>query len=113
MELLGPILYPGSEKIAIWPKSISESQVSASIRGETDVRSGISINGAGTETGAEPSKKSIKGEYVVVRMLRDLPTFTGADGRNYIVSAEDVVVLPQLNATGLIKRNAAKLITDQ
>jgi len=113
MELLGPILYPGSEKIAIWPKSISESQVSASIRGETDVRSGISINGAGTETGAEPSKKSIKGEYVVVRILRDLPTFTCADGRNYIVSAEDVVVLPKLNATGLIKRNAAKMIIDQ
>lgn len=111
MELLGPILYPGSEKIAIWPKSISERQVSTSIRGETEVRREISITETGT--GAEPSKKSINGGYVVVRILRDLPTFTGADGRNYIVSAEDVVALPQLNATGLIKRNAAKMITNQ
>ena len=113
MELLGPILYPGSEKIAIWPKSISERQVSTSIRGETEVRRETSITETGKETGAEPRKKSKNGGYVVVRILRDLPTFTGADGRNYIFSAEDVVVLPQLNATGLIKRNAAKLNTDQ
>jgi DNA replication factor GINS len=59
------------------------------------------------------AKKNINGEYVVVRILKDLPTFTGADSRNYTVSAEDVVVLPQLNATGLIKRNAAKLIAGQ
>ena len=52
-------------------------------------------------------------DYVVVRILKDLPTFTGADGRNYTVGAEDVVVLPQLNATGLIKRNAAKLVAVQ
>ena len=68
---------------------------------------------AGRETGAEPDKNNINEEYVVVRILKDLPTFTGADGRNYTVSAEEVVVLPQLNATGLIKRNAAKLIAGQ
>ena len=71
MELLGPILYPGSGKIAIWPQSISERQVSTSIRGETEVRREISITETGTETGAEPSKKSINGGYVVVRILRD------------------------------------------
>ena len=38
---------------------------------------GISINGAGTEQEQSQAKKSIKGEYVVVRILRDLPTFTG------------------------------------
>ncbi len=113
MELLGPILYPGVEKIAFKQKSISERQVYPSIRGEIEVRREIPTNEADKETGAEPRKKSINRDYVVVRILRDLPTFTGADGRNYIVSAEDVVVLPQLNATGLIKRNAAKLITDQ
>ena len=55
-------------------------------------------------------KNNINEEYVVVRILKDLPTFTGADGRNYTVNAEEVVVLPHLNASGLIKRNAAKLI---
>ncbi|WP_440954420.1 hypothetical protein ACSAZK_12370 [Methanosarcina sp. Mfa9] len=64
-------------------------------------------------TGASRAKNSINEGYVVVQILKDLPTFTGADGRNYTVSAEDVVMLPQLNATGLIKRKAAKMISEQ
>jgi DNA replication factor GINS len=109
IELLGPILYPDSEKIAVWPETGKGMQVSASILGGREAGKGISITAVGEETG----KKNINGEYVVVRILKDLPTFTGADGRNYTVSAEDIVVLPQLNATGLIKRNAAKLIAGQ
>jgi DNA replication factor GINS len=97
-ELLGPILYPDSRNIAFWPEIGVERQVQAGFRGETE---------------AEPDKNNINDEYVVVRILKDLPTFTGADGRNYTVSAEEVVVLPQLNATGLVKRNAAKLIAGQ
>jgi DNA replication factor GINS len=97
-ELLGPILYPDSRNIAFWPEIGVERQVQAGFRGETE---------------AEPYKNNINDEYVVVRILKDLPTFTGADGRNYTVSAEEVVVLPQLNATGLVKRNAAKLIAGQ
>ncbi|MDD2614733.1 MAG: hypothetical protein PHH67_03270 [Methanosarcina sp.] len=97
-ELLGPILYPDSENIAVWPEIVKERKVPAAIGG------GIV---------AEPDKNDINEEYVVVRILKDLPTFTGADGRNYTVSAEEVVVLPQLNAAGLVKRNAAKLIAGQ
>ncbi|MDQ1252048.1 MAG: replication factor [Euryarchaeota archaeon] len=113
IELLGPILYPDSEKIAVWPIIGKEMQISASIRGGQETGKGISIKVAEKENVVETYKKNINEEYVVVRILKDLPTFTGADGRNYTVSAEDVVVLPQLNATGLIKRNAAKLIVGQ
>lgn len=113
VELLGPILDPDSEKIAAWPIIGKEMQISASIRGGQEAGKGISITTVGKEKAAETDKKNINGEYVVVRILKDLPTFTGADGRNYTVSAEDVIVLPQLNATGLIKRNAAKLIIGQ
>ncbi len=113
IELLGPILYPDSEKIAGWPEIGGGREVSVSIRGEAEAGKGISITAVGEGKVAETGKKNINGEYVVVRILRDLPTFTGADGRNYTVGAEDVVVLPQLNATGLIKRNAAKLIAGQ
>lgn len=113
VELLGPILYPDSEKIAVWPIIGKEMQISASIRGGQEAGKGISITAVDKEKAAETDKKNINGEYVVVRILKDLPTFTGADGRNYTVSAEDVIVLPQLNATGLIKRNAAKLIIGQ
>lgn len=112
-ELLGPILYPDSENVAVWPEIRVGRQISAGFTGETEAKIGTPVIAAAGETGAEPDKNNINEEYVVVRILKDLPTFTGADGRNYTVSAEEVVVLPQLNATGLVKRNAAKLIASQ
>jgi len=113
IELLGPILYPDSEKIAGWPEIGGGIQVSASTRGEAEAGKGIFITAGRKEAKVETGKNNINEKYVIVRILKDLPTFTGADGRNYTVSAEDVIVLPQLNATGLIKRNAAKLIAEQ
>lgn len=113
IELLGPILYPDSGKIAVWPEIGGGRELSASIQGGREAGKGIFITAVGKEKAAETGKKNINGEYVVVRILKDLPTFIGSNGRNYTVGAEDVVVLPQLNATGLIKRNAAKLITGQ
>ncbi len=52
-------------------------------------------------------KKDISKEYIVVRLLRDIPTFVGVDGRNYTLAKEDVVVLSAVNAKALINRNAA------
>ena len=40
IELLGPILYPDSEKIAVWPELGGGRQISASIKGETGSRKG-------------------------------------------------------------------------
>lgn len=108
IELLGPILYPDSGKVAVWPRIGEARKASAAILVEANTGSEVTVTAEGK--GTDSGKKNINEEYVVVRILKDLPTFTGADGRNYTVNAEDVVVLPQLNATGLIKRNAAKLI---
>lgn len=58
------------------------------------------------ETGSE-GKKDISKEYIVVRLLKDIPTFVGADGRNYTLEKEDVAVLSVVNAKALINRNAA------
>ncbi len=58
------------------------------------------------ETGSE-GKKDISKEYIVVRLLKDIPTFVGADGRNYTLAKEDVAVLPAVNANALINKNAA------
>jgi len=52
-------------------------------------------------------KKDISKEYIVVRLLKDIPTFVGADGRNYTLAKEDVAVLSAVNAKALINRNAA------
>jgi DNA replication factor GINS len=49
--------------------------------------------------------KNIK--YVIVRILADIPTFIGLDGRNYKLSKEDVVALPEGNAKTLCNRNLA------
>lgn len=110
IELLGPILHPDSGKIAVWPGVGTARQTSAAIFVEAKTGKETTITVEGKVTGTESGKNNINEGYVVVRILKDLPTFTGADGRNYTVNTEDVVVLPQLNATGLIKRNLAKLI---
>ncbi len=55
----------------------------------------------------EKGKKDINKEYIVVRLLKDIPKFRGADGRNYILGAQDVAVLPKVNAKPLIKRKVA------
>lgn len=52
-------------------------------------------------------KKDISKEYIVVRLLKDIPTFVGVDGRNYTLSKEDVAVLSTVNAKALINRKAA------
>lgn len=46
-------------------------------------------------------------KYIIVRILADIPTFVGLDGRNYKLSKEDVVVLPEGNAKTLCNRNLA------
>jgi len=51
-------------------------------------------------------------KYVTVRILADIPTFVGLDGRNYKLSKEDVVVLPEGNAKTLCNRNLAIKIGD-
>ncbi|HEY9245998.1 MAG TPA: hypothetical protein VIO11_04040 [Candidatus Methanoperedens sp.] len=52
-------------------------------------------------------KKDISKEYIVVRLLKDIPTFVGADGRNNTLAKGDVAVLSAVNAKALISRNAA------
>lgn len=59
------------------------------------------------EESEQAGKKDINEEYCLVRILKDLPTFKAADNNNYTLAAEDIVVLPSLNANGLVKRGAA------
>ncbi|MEA1985705.1 MAG: hypothetical protein U9N13_08670 [Euryarchaeota archaeon] len=56
------------------------------------------------------AKSNINEEYFVVRILKDLPTFKAVDDRDYTLNEEDVVVLPAMNARGLVKRGAAHMI---
>lgn len=51
-------------------------------------------------------------KYIRVRILADIPTFVGLDGRDYKLSKEDVLVLPEGNAKTLCNRNLAIKIGD-
>lgn len=62
------------------------------------------------ETGSEPEEE--KEDCVLVQILKDLDPFTGVDGQIYTVKTDDTLRLPVSNAQGLIKRNAAKLISN-
>ena len=56
-------------------------------------------------------QKNIMKNFALVRILRDIPTFVGANGRNYTASKEDVMTLPLANAEVLCNRGAALKIT--
>ncbi|MEA3282113.1 MAG: hypothetical protein U9Q68_06055 [Euryarchaeota archaeon] len=50
-------------------------------------------------------------DYTVVRVLKDVPTFMGADSYHYTLAKNDVVVLPNLNANVLCKRRVVLPVT--
>jgi DNA replication factor GINS len=52
-------------------------------------------------------KKDISREYEVVRMLDSVPMFVGVDGKNYLLSKDDVAVLPAVHARNLCNKNLA------
>lgn len=53
-----------------------------------------------------PAKSNTE-ELHIVRILEDIPTFMGTDGRIYKVRKEDVIMLPKTNAEILCKRGVA------
>lgn len=65
----------------------------------------------------EPEKKPVPrrnyNDYMIVRVLRDVPVFAGMDGRNYTLAKEDVVTVPVINANALISRGAALQINKE
>jgi DNA replication factor GINS len=50
-------------------------------------------------------------DYTVVRVLKDVPTFMGADSYHYTLAKNDVVILPNLNANVLCKRRVVLPVT--
>ncbi|MCD4821112.1 MAG: hypothetical protein K8R11_03365 [Methanococcoides sp.] len=116
-ELLEPILDPTAsfnvEKVEPTETRVQEANNAATDTlkerekvAVAEIPAGIEDNGK-----SEIAKRNINEEYFVVRILKDLPTFNAVDKRNYTTHAEDVVVLPAMNANVLVKRGAAHLIT--
>ncbi|MEL4305643.1 hypothetical protein [Methanococcoides sp. LMO-2] len=118
-QLLEPILDPTSASSPAKEKEPAEQEMTTQeITGDKDVEETAqeaSVPPAPTNDNnrdeTEIPKRNINEEYFVVRILKDLPTFNAVDNRNYTTRAEDVVVLPAMNANVLVKRGAAHLIT--
>ena len=58
----------------------------------------------------KPKEKEPEEEMVVIRILEDLPPFSGPD-RNYDLSKEDIVRMPKAMAVALINREKAVLFS--
>ena len=50
---------------------------------------------------------------LLVRVLEDLPTFTGLDARNYSLRANDVVHVPLYNARILLEAGKVERLEDE
>ncbi len=59
------------------------------------------------EKNAASAESEDKEPLHIVRILEDIPTFMGTDGRIYKVRKEDVIMLPKTNAEILCKRGVA------
>jgi len=95
----------------------SRERIFASIWGESKEEKRELINSA-EEKAAPPTVSTVEKDATIVesedkeplhivRVLDDIPTFMGTDGRIYKVRKEDVIMLPKTNAEILCKRGVA------
>ena len=56
--------------------------------------------------------KSENSEYLNVKVLEDLPTFTGMDAKNYTLKSGDIESIPKYNARMLSDAGKVKLVTE-
>jgi DNA replication factor GINS len=89
-------------------KTESRNETAVDLKGETkaESRNDTAVDPKG-ETKTESSANLINENYVLVRILKDLPEFMGEDKRSYHLKTQDVVSLPAINANLLIKRGVA------
>jgi DNA replication factor GINS len=52
-------------------------------------------------------RKDIPQGYEIVRLLDSVPMFVGVNGQNYLLSKDDVVMLPDVHARNLCNKNLA------
>jgi DNA replication factor GINS len=76
-------------------------------RGERSAQKEPSEHGLKTVEAPPPSAPGSTEELHMVRILEDIPTFMGIDGKIYRVKKEDVIMLPKTNAELLCKRGVA------
>ena len=92
-------------------KAKTDSAVSSSDSVSSSSDNSSSADNISQNSSSEKSANLINENYVLVRILKDLPEFMGEDKRTYQLRAQDTVELPAANANLLIKRGVAVGIT--
>ena len=98
-----PAVIPEKDKLL---EIVEKSDTSKGLLDKNDISKGL-LEKKEELSKEHIDKKDISKEYIVVRLLKDIPTFVGVDGRNYTLAKEDVAVLSTINAKALINRKAA------
>ena len=60
----------------------------------------------------EEKKSNENDEYIEIKVLEDLPTFTGMDAKNYTLKNNDIVSIPIYNARMLSDAGKVKLVKE-
>ena len=86
------------------PQKISE--ISETVEGDEPEMEPDEDSGAETVLSTTPKRDSpLSQQCVLVRVLEDMESFMGIDGRIYTLSKGDIVTLPERNAAVLSERN--------
>ncbi len=95
----------GRERIFALIKGETEEEKREAIKSDEEEDSKQSVSTV--EKDADIAETESKEPLQIVRILEDIPTFMGTDGRIYKVRKEDVIMLPKTNAEILCKRGVA------
>ncbi len=84
---------------------------------ETEIKETPEIKVEKKIENAKESKPDIEekpdySEYLSVKVLEDLPTFTGMDAKNYTLKSGDTELIPKYNARILSDAGKVKLVTE-
>ena len=95
----------------------ASSSASSGDPGSESLERGGANDGSDTGVGSEPDDRTTATadagdadavDRVTVRITRDVGSILGVDDREYTLSSDDVVTLPEQNASPLVERDAAE-----
>ena len=93
------------DKTDLKKEAIAEQKVELKIKEKSKIQTQKNV-----EENVDDNSDS--SEYLSVRVLEDLPTFTGMDAKNYTLKSGDTESIPKYNARMLSDAGKVKLVTE-
>ena len=93
------------DKTDLKKEAIAEQKVELKIKEKSKIQTQKNVE-------ENVNDKSDSSEYLSVRVLEDLPTFTGMDAKNYTLKSGDTESIPKYNARMLRDAGKVKLLTE-